>query len=160
MRFGEESNDTPIAKEFPELIPYQFAGNTPLWAIDLDGLEPWKTNDGSTVTSGPYSMEFMEKKGFVPDQEDYSREIIPRPLGDLKLTEPGARKCINCDQLIGRKMGSVTIVDVVSDLDDVGIGAAKGGTSLVPLYGSGRNAINDFQNGRYIGGSFNAVMAV
>jgi RHS repeat-associated protein len=29
----------PITKEYPELTPYQFASNTPIQAIDLDGLE-------------------------------------------------------------------------------------------------------------------------
>ena len=29
----------PIAVEYPDLTPYQFASNTPIWAIDLDGLE-------------------------------------------------------------------------------------------------------------------------
>jgi hypothetical protein len=31
----------PIGREYPELTPYQFAANTPLQAIDLDGLEPF-----------------------------------------------------------------------------------------------------------------------
>jgi RHS repeat-associated protein len=31
----------PIAKQYPELTPYQFASNTPIQAIDLDGLEAW-----------------------------------------------------------------------------------------------------------------------
>ncbi len=31
----------PIAKKYPELTPYQFASNSPIWAIDLDGLEAW-----------------------------------------------------------------------------------------------------------------------
>ncbi len=30
----------PIAASYPELTPYQFAGNMPIYAIDLDGLEP------------------------------------------------------------------------------------------------------------------------
>lgn len=30
----------PMAPEYPWYTPYQFAGNTPIWAIDLDGLEP------------------------------------------------------------------------------------------------------------------------
>lgn len=29
----------PLTKEYPMLTPYQFASNTPIWAIDLDGLE-------------------------------------------------------------------------------------------------------------------------
>jgi len=29
----------PIDYKYPELTPYQFASNTPLWAVDIDGLE-------------------------------------------------------------------------------------------------------------------------
>jgi RHS repeat-associated protein len=29
----------PLTSDYPELTPYQFASNTPVWAIDLDGLE-------------------------------------------------------------------------------------------------------------------------
>ncbi|MEM9934036.1 MAG: RHS repeat-associated core domain-containing protein, partial [Bacteroidota bacterium] len=35
----------PLAEKFPELTTYQYAGNTPIWATDLDGLEPNKIND-------------------------------------------------------------------------------------------------------------------
>ena len=31
----------PLRREYPWYTPYQFAGNTPIWAIDLDGLEPF-----------------------------------------------------------------------------------------------------------------------
>ena len=30
----------PVGRKYPELSPYQFAANTPIQAIDLDGLEP------------------------------------------------------------------------------------------------------------------------
>src|SRR5690349_22218360 len=29
----------PLTEDYPELTPYQFASNTPVWAIDLDGAE-------------------------------------------------------------------------------------------------------------------------
>ncbi|MGZ3890502.1 MAG: RHS repeat domain-containing protein, partial [Mucilaginibacter sp.] len=29
----------PLTKKYPELTPYQFASNTPIWCLDLDGLE-------------------------------------------------------------------------------------------------------------------------
>ena len=32
----------PLSPSYPELTPYQFASNTPIDAIDLDGLEAWK----------------------------------------------------------------------------------------------------------------------
>jgi|GEM_PF-2919138 len=39
----------PLASKYPYYTPYQFAGNTPIQAIDLDGLEPaYMTTDKNT----------------------------------------------------------------------------------------------------------------
>jgi RHS repeat-associated protein len=38
-RVGRFLSVDPIQKKFPELTPYQFASNSPVGAIDLDGLE-------------------------------------------------------------------------------------------------------------------------
>lgn len=37
----------PLTKSYPMLTPYQFASNTPIWAIDLDGLEAFVLWGGS-----------------------------------------------------------------------------------------------------------------
>jgi RHS repeat-associated protein len=34
----------PLTSEYPWYTPYQFAGNTPIQAIDIDGLEPYPAN--------------------------------------------------------------------------------------------------------------------
>ena len=47
----------PLTPDYPWYTPYQFAGNTPIQAIDLEGLEPWKVNDGNrgrTNVTGPF----------------------------------------------------------------------------------------------------------
>lgn len=48
----------PLTKKFAMLTPYQFASNTPIQAIDMDGLEAimftikqWKNSDGKTQQS-------------------------------------------------------------------------------------------------------------
>ena len=38
-RLGRFLSVDPLQKDYPELTPYQFASNTPIQAIDLDGLE-------------------------------------------------------------------------------------------------------------------------
>lgn len=38
-RIGRWLSIDALTEKFPELTPYQFAENTPLWAIDIDGLE-------------------------------------------------------------------------------------------------------------------------
>jgi RHS repeat-associated protein len=40
-RLGRFLSEDPITKKYPELTPYQFASNTPIQAIDLDGLEKY-----------------------------------------------------------------------------------------------------------------------
>ncbi|MBK6987036.1 MAG: hypothetical protein IPH33_01660 [Bacteroidetes bacterium] len=51
----------PIQKEYPELTPYQFAGNTPIQAVDLDGKEVYDyrldLNDKGQNTSFIYMGE-------------------------------------------------------------------------------------------------------
>ncbi len=37
-------SEDPLTKKYPELTPYQFASNTPIMAIDLDGLEKFEIN--------------------------------------------------------------------------------------------------------------------
>ena len=44
-RLGKFLSVDPLFKSYPFLTPYQFAGNTPIVAIDLDGLEPAWAND-------------------------------------------------------------------------------------------------------------------
>jgi RHS repeat-associated protein len=40
-RVGRFLSVDPLQKRYPYFTPYQFAGNQPIWAIDLDGLEPY-----------------------------------------------------------------------------------------------------------------------
>ncbi|WP_225860265.1 DUF5615 family PIN-like protein [Chitinophaga sp. MD30] len=38
-RVGKFLSIDPLTQQYPELTPYQFASNTPIWAIDIDGAE-------------------------------------------------------------------------------------------------------------------------
>ena len=71
----------PIGREYPELSPYQFAGNTPIQAIDLDGLEPTYPKQPyeaiiipSTATeiNGKFSFEVTTHTG-TKTTMDYSK---------------------------------------------------------------------------------------
>ncbi len=54
----------PLTKKYPELTPFQFASNTPIEAIDLDGLEGVSTNietkDAGTITYVGWDSEKSE----------------------------------------------------------------------------------------------------
>jgi len=48
-RLGRFLSVDPIASSYPWYTPFQFAGNTPIWSVDVDGLEPEQTSDPSAV---------------------------------------------------------------------------------------------------------------
>jgi len=43
---------------------------------------------------------------------------------------------------------------------DEGVGEAGTGESLIPVWGPSRNSLNDFQNGRYVKGTGNLILAI
>ena len=45
-QIGKFLSTDPLQKKYPELTPYQFASNTPIQAIDLDGKEALIRNTG------------------------------------------------------------------------------------------------------------------
>ncbi len=61
-RLGRFLSVDPLAKMYPELTPYQFASNTAIQAIDLDGLEAFivhgttQTQTGVNFTAGAVSQ--------------------------------------------------------------------------------------------------------
>jgi RHS repeat-associated protein len=44
-KLGKFLSEDPLTKDYPWYTPYQFAGNKPIWAIDLDGLEEYIATD-------------------------------------------------------------------------------------------------------------------
>ncbi|MFN9802605.1 MAG: RHS repeat domain-containing protein [Bacteroidota bacterium] len=55
-RIGKFLSVDPITNEYPDLTPYQFASNTPIWAIDLDGLEGLVATGMPMGNSGGHGM--------------------------------------------------------------------------------------------------------
>ena len=54
-RAGRFYSVDPLTGKYPELTPYQFGSNTPIWAADLDGLEAYiKTVYHSAHTGQPF----------------------------------------------------------------------------------------------------------
>ncbi len=87
-RLGKFLSVDPLSNEFPELTPYQFASNTPIMAIDLDGLEAWFNENGDVtqrqtlntkypisivnynspkIGFGPYSLNYAASMGLSPN---------------------------------------------------------------------------------------------
>jgi hypothetical protein len=67
----------PLTKSYPWYTPYQFAGNKPIWAIDLDGLEEFYSTEGDFLRSGENELS---NKIFI---EDANGSTVSATLHDL-----------------------------------------------------------------------------
>jgi RHS repeat-associated protein len=65
-RLGKFLSVDPLTKKFAFYSPYHFAGNTPIWASDLDGKEPWFNNTTSTFMFGPFSLDYIKANNMEP----------------------------------------------------------------------------------------------
>lgn len=53
-RIGKFLSTDPLFRGYPYYTPYQFAGNKPIWAVDLDGLEEY-----TKTSSRQYSIDYI-----------------------------------------------------------------------------------------------------
>ena len=73
-RLGRFLSVDPLGKKYPELTPYQFASNTPMQAVDLDGMERFDVT-GNTITIHMTYVAFCSRTtGSVPDNLDIVNE--------------------------------------------------------------------------------------
>jgi RHS repeat-associated protein len=82
-RVGRFLSVDPITNKYPELTPYQFASNTPLQAIDLDGLEGLSNND--------YQSHFQQQvaiKQFRVDQAAASETNAQKNATKIDVRHP------------------------------------------------------------------------
>ena len=74
-RIGRFLSTDPLFKGYPYYTPYQFAGNMPIWAIDLDGLEEMKANSVAHVIKD-INGNIITKPTVVNDPAS-SADVIP-----------------------------------------------------------------------------------
>ena len=63
-RIGKFLSVDPLTREYPYYTPYQFAGNKPIWALDLDGRE----DTYYTVTLSENALGQTQLKAFNEDE--------------------------------------------------------------------------------------------
>jgi RHS repeat-associated protein len=66
-RLGKFLSVDPLTRSYPELTPYQFASNTPVQAIDLDGLEMYHytlvfDEKGKAILSYSHTEDIIERQ--------------------------------------------------------------------------------------------------
>jgi RHS repeat-associated protein len=91
-RLGRFLSVDPLTQNYPELTPYQFASNTPVQAIDLDGLEMQRVIDGS-LHIGPYNIQTINQEIWRKRMDVQSMAMQKKPAVDPKTNI--AQKIIN-----------------------------------------------------------------
>ncbi len=68
----------PLARQYPFYTPYQFAGNKPIWAIDLDGKEEFFVTDYRDVSGALYKtvITVVSAKGMEQGQHTVYRSTV------------------------------------------------------------------------------------
>ena len=73
----------PLFASYPWYTPYQFAGNMPIWAIDLDGLEEAKVTDSDASILAPlfYGVETQVVKETAKETAKTSATTFGKAAG-------------------------------------------------------------------------------
>ncbi len=103
------------------------------------------------------------------DLSDEDLRTLDLSLSNLVMQDPFEKKreILNAEEIKAEinaellAMGDESRVFAIEFKEaDKGVGEAEGGEGWIPIWGSGRNTINDFQNGRYLKGAVNSVVTV
>jgi len=83
----------PLSASYPWYTPYQFAGNKPIIAIDIDGLEELCVNDNTSPTepnstTQPAAESCNQNEGNENTQQSFSDDFVgPLPEGGIRVSE-------------------------------------------------------------------------
>jgi RHS repeat-associated protein len=66
----------PLSASYPWYTPYQFAGNKPIWAIDLDGLEEFIVTDFYNSTGQLYQTTIQVVSALTPSGTQDRNQIV------------------------------------------------------------------------------------
>ncbi|MEA3495127.1 MAG: RHS repeat-associated core domain-containing protein, partial [Bacteroidota bacterium] len=89
-RIGRPLSIDPLTAQYPELSPYQFFSNNPIWFIDLDGLEgvqyleTMKMKDGTTVTKRIVEVDIFVATSKNVKSIHYKSADLPTIESNLK----------------------------------------------------------------------------
>ena len=152
-RLGRFLSEDPITKEYPELTPYQFASNSPISGIDMDGLEyvmrinPTNKEDpmqGITKAADLIIGSVMRwfQRGHSVGQNNY------------KIADEAQKADI-------KNHGSSEITAKTKALVYIGGYWYNGGVnSFVNPIENAKDAVTDFKNGNYLMGTLGIVSIV
>ena len=77
-RLGKFLSVDPLTKDYPWYTPYQFAGNKPIWAVDLDGKEEFTQIDYYNSCGDLYAtkLKVQSSKGMKDDNGKGDKQLV------------------------------------------------------------------------------------
>ena len=86
-RVGRFLSVDPLTQQYPYYTPYQFAGNMPIWATDLDGSEPSISNTAFKLVFGSPSayshprtaLDYMSSSRLQTQRSVYNASLLWAP---------------------------------------------------------------------------------
>ena len=101
-RLGKFLSVDPLMSEYPFYTPYQFAGNLPIWKIDIDGLEEGNSkanNESSRIINScrrlgkSFSKDNNQKNKSKENEAAYSKQtfITIKKTPPVPINEVGCR---------------------------------------------------------------------
>lgn len=110
-RLGKFLSVDPLSRDYPWYTPYQFAGDMPIWAIDLDGLEPALRTPGQ-----------MMRRAFLTTANDIQQKWSNSRTGKFS------------NGLVNSTFGTIgTIASITYIVETGGVGSALGGGVALTL---------------------------
>ncbi len=132
----------PLVKDYPWYSPYQFAGNTPIWAVDLEGLEPtlppyrWDSSSGYKSygdyynTGGSSGLMRVQNYWVVWQYANQEGDIIHKywnpDIERWKEFEPAKPSCLSCEL---STLGHIAVQEAI----DIGIPTLKIAAGIVAV---------------------------
>jgi len=150
-RIGKFLSIDPLTKKYPELTPYQFASNTPLQAIDIDGAEKGKTDDKKISEDDQISLDDVQNsKNKGPSIEDMEKSLkqlkAENAATDAKNDKERIRlknSIIELDKdikfahrVLNVELGAIAVLGTATGVTEAGAGilAISGGTASAWTY--------------------------
>jgi RHS repeat-associated protein len=90
-QIGRFTQLDPLTDDYPELTPYQYAGNEPIANVDLDGLEPYKVLETVNIVSKPgffkTAIKIISKSSNLVSVSSKVLQVGLRSVGDNTLVK-------------------------------------------------------------------------
>lgn len=148
----------PLSSKYPQLTPYQFAGNSPISGVDLDGLEYYFAADGSYLGQSKYGGTQIRVATAYHDihtqdahGNNYSQRVFDKwqDIRSSDLTTPSKVYSTIYKREVGGYLKSVTAIN----------NGSESNSASTKAYGVFQINMNNRENGEYLMTDYNNVSA-